>query len=106
MINVHTPEFHKLWSYLIKSLRLKYENSIQQHPDANAVMEHVRGVLTPIARLAGCTPESVGESPKSSLIVQNMADIRRNLHQLLKGKQLYSALHEVYTVHELTALPK
>jgi hypothetical protein len=35
---------------------------------------------------------------------QNMADTKRNLHQLLKGKQLYSALYGVHTevVHDLT----
>jgi hypothetical protein len=37
-----------------------------------------------------------------------MADTRRNLHQLLKGKQLHSALHGVYTevLHDLTAVLK
>jgi hypothetical protein len=37
-----------------------------------------------------------------------MADTRRNLHQLLKGKQLYSALYGVYTdvLHDLTAVLK
>jgi hypothetical protein len=35
-------------------------------------------------------------------------DTRRNLHQFLKGKQLYSALHGVYTevLHDLTAVLK
>jgi hypothetical protein len=46
MANVHTPEFQKLWSNLIESLRLEYENTVQQHPDSDAVMELVRGVLT------------------------------------------------------------
>jgi hypothetical protein len=96
---VTTPEFQKLWSNLIEFLRLKYENTIQ-HPDADAAMVSVRGVLTAIARLAGCTPASVGES----LIVHNMADTKRNL----KGKQLYSALYGVYTevLHDLTAILK
>jgi hypothetical protein len=37
-----------------------------------------------------------------------MADTRRNLHQLLKGKQLYSALYGVYTevLYDLTAVLK
>jgi hypothetical protein len=37
-----------------------------------------------------------------------MAVTRRNLHQLLKGKQLYSALPGVYTelLHDLTAVLK
>jgi hypothetical protein len=69
-------------------------------------MELVRGVFFAIARLAGCTPASVGESPKWMLIVQNMTVTRRNLHRLLKGKKLYSALYEVYTdvLHDLTAI--
>jgi hypothetical protein len=35
-------------------------------------------------------------------------ETRRNLHQLLKGKQLYSALYAVYTevLHDLTAFLK
>jgi hypothetical protein len=37
-----------------------------------------------------------------------MSDTRRNLHRLLKGKQLYSALYGVYTkaLHDLTAVLK
>jgi hypothetical protein len=92
MANVSTPGFQNLWPKLIVTLRLEYENSIQQHPDTDVVMERVRGVLASIPRLAGCTPASVGESPKWTLIVQNMADIRRNIHQFLKEKQLHSAL--------------
>jgi hypothetical protein len=64
MANVPTPEFQKLWSNLIKPLRLEYENTIQQHSDANSVTEHVCGVLTAIACLAGCTPISVSKSAK------------------------------------------
>jgi hypothetical protein len=61
-----------------------------------------------IAHPAGCTPASVGESPKWTLIVQNIAETRRDLHQLLKGKQLYSILYGVCTevVHDLTAVLK
>jgi hypothetical protein len=37
-----------------------------------------------------------------------MADTKRNLHQLLKGKQLYSALYGVYieVLHNLMAVLK
>jgi hypothetical protein len=37
-----------------------------------------------------------------------MGETRRNLHQLLKGKQLYSALYGLYTevLHDLTAVLK
>jgi hypothetical protein len=37
-----------------------------------------------------------------------MADTRRNLHQLLKGKQLNSALYGMYieVLHDLTAVLK
>jgi hypothetical protein len=45
-------------------LSLEYENTIQQHPNADAVMEHVHRVFTAIASLAGYTPASVSESPK------------------------------------------
>jgi hypothetical protein len=105
--NVPTPEFQKLWSNQIEYLRLGYENTLQHH-DADDVMEHVRGVLTGIARLTGCTSASVVESSKWTLISQNMADTRRNLHQRLEGKQLYSALYGVYTemLHDLTAVIK
>jgi hypothetical protein len=106
MTNAPSPEFLNLWSNLIESLRLEYENSKQQHPDADALMERVCVVFTAIARLARCTPASVGESPKWTLIVQNVAETTRNLHQLLKGKQLYSALYGVYieVLHDLTAV--
>jgi hypothetical protein len=76
---------------------LEYENTGQQHPDADAVMEPVRGVLTAIACLAGCTPALVGGSPKWTLIVQNMADTMRNFRQVLKEKQLYRAQYGVHT---------
>jgi hypothetical protein len=61
MANVPTPEFQKLCSNLIQSLRLDFETTIQQHPYANVVMERVLGVLTAIVRIAGCTHASVGE---------------------------------------------
>jgi hypothetical protein len=60
-------------------------------------MEPVRGVLIAIACLAGCVLALVGESPKWALIVQNMADTRRNFLQILKGKQLRSTLYGVHT---------
>jgi hypothetical protein len=65
---------------LVKHGWLEYENTIQNHPDADAFMERVYGVLTAIARLAGGTPASVGESPKWILIIQNMADTRKGLY--------------------------
>jgi hypothetical protein len=65
----------------------------------------VYGVLTAISRLAGCTP-AVVEDQKWTLIAKNTADTKRNLHQLLKGKQLYSVLYGVYTevLYDLTAV--
>jgi hypothetical protein len=77
---VPTPEFQKLRSNVTESLRLEYENTIQQHHDTGVLMEPVCGVDAAIARLAGCAPASVGESPKYTLIVQNMADTRRYLN--------------------------
>jgi hypothetical protein len=64
MAKLPTPKFQKLWSNLTESLRLEYESTIQQHPEADAVMERVCGVLTAIARLVECSPASVGERPK------------------------------------------
>jgi hypothetical protein len=52
MASVPTSEFQKLWLKLTESVRLEYENTIQQHPDANAVMERACGVFAAIARLA------------------------------------------------------
>jgi hypothetical protein len=79
MINVPTTEFQKLWSSLTEYLRSEYENTIQQRRDADTVMESVRGVLNALARLSGCTPESVDENSKWTPIVQNMAEKMRNL---------------------------
>jgi hypothetical protein len=59
-------------------------------------MEGVHGVLTTIALLAECTPTWVSENPKWTVIVQNKVGTRRNLHQLLEGKLLYSVLCGVY----------
>jgi hypothetical protein len=71
-------------------------------------MERVREVIIGNARLAGCTPASVGQRPKWTLILQNTAETMRNLHQLLKGKQLYSAVYGAYTevLHDLMAVLK
>lgn len=44
----------------VDSLRSEYKDAIQQHSDASDVMERVYVVLINIARLAGCTPASVG----------------------------------------------
>jgi hypothetical protein len=64
---------------MIEYLRLEYEMTIQQNPDAYTLMELVGGVFIAIARLEGYTLASVGESPKWTLIVQNMTDTRRIL---------------------------
>jgi hypothetical protein len=71
-------------------------------------MERVHRVITAIAGLGECTPASVGQSPKWSLMAQNMADTRRNLHQLLRGKQLYRTLYGVHTevLQDLAAVIK
>jgi hypothetical protein len=108
MVNVPTPEFQKLWSNLIGSLRLEYENTIPQHPDADAVTERVCGALIVIPRLAGCTPASVGASSKWTLFAQNMAVTRRDLHQFLQRKAVVQRLYEVYTemLHDLRAVLK
>jgi hypothetical protein len=55
MANIPIPEFQKLWSNLIESLKLEYENTVQQHPDSDAVVKRICGALTPIARLVECT---------------------------------------------------
>jgi hypothetical protein len=73
MAIVPPPEFKKLRSNQIESLRLEYKEVMKHHPDADAVMERVHGILIDISRLAGRTPASLGESPKLTLIVQNMA---------------------------------
>jgi 2C-methyl-D-erythritol 2,4-cyclodiphosphate synthase len=71
--NVRIPGYKKLWWNLTESLRLKYENTLQQHSDADVLMERVRKVITAIASLADYTPVSVSESPKWIVIFQNMA---------------------------------
>jgi hypothetical protein len=97
MANVPSPEFQKLWPNVIESLRLEYGDTTQQYLNTEVVMERVCWVLIAIACLAECTPASVGESSKWTLIILNMVDTRRNLRQLLKGRQLCSALYGVYT---------
>jgi hypothetical protein len=66
MANVPTPELQKLWSNLTESLSLKYENIIQQHPEADVVMELVRGVVV-TARLAGSIRASIGAKVRNGL---------------------------------------
>jgi hypothetical protein len=85
MANLPTSEFQNLWSNKIESLVLEYGDTVQ-HLDAEPVTERVRGVLIAIAHLAERTPAAVGENPKWTLNVQNMAETRRNHHQGLKGK--------------------
>jgi hypothetical protein len=108
MVNVSTSQFQQFCSYQIESLRLEYKDITEQDPDVESVVVRVRRVLTSIARLAGSTPASVGESPKWAAIFQNMVDTRRKLRHILKGKLLYSALYGVYTVmlHDLIAVTK
>jgi hypothetical protein len=56
MVNVFTSELQKIWSNLIEFLRLGNENTVQQNPEADAVMECAYGVLTTIVHLEECTP--------------------------------------------------
>jgi hypothetical protein len=86
---------------------------MRKHPHNNILMPmlswNVYARYSPrIARLVGYISESVSESPKWTVIIRNMADTRRTLHQLLKGKQLYSSLCGVCTevLHDLTAVLK
>jgi hypothetical protein len=97
MAEVPTPGFQTLWSYQIESLRVEYRKTIEKHPDAGATMKKVHVVLTDIASLAGCTPKSVGESAAWKTIITKAAETKRNLHQVLEGNPLYSALHGVYS---------
>jgi hypothetical protein len=91
MVHVPSPDFQKLWSNQIASLRSEYKDAIQQHPDAGGVMERVHVVLTNIARLARCTPVYVGESPQCTEVM-NAVETSRTLHQLLRRKPLYCGL--------------
>jgi hypothetical protein len=77
-------------------MRREYKNAILQFTDAGGVIERGRLVLVDIARLAGSTPSSVGESPLRNEVVLNAAETSSNLYGVLKGKTLYSALHGVY----------
>jgi hypothetical protein len=64
MAEVSAPDFKKLWSNQIACLRREDKDAIQQHSDAVGVMERVDVVLIDIARLAGGTSTSAGESPE------------------------------------------
>jgi hypothetical protein len=82
---------------------MEYTETMKRHPDADAVMKKLHALLVDISRLAGCTPAAVGKRTNWMLITQNAVETRKNLHQHLKGKALYSALCGVYTevLHEL-----
>jgi hypothetical protein len=103
MANIPPSDFQKLWLNQMESLQMEYTETMKLHPDA--VMKKLHALLD-ISRLAGCTPAAVGESPKWTLITQNVVETRKNLHQHLKGKALYSALCGVYTevLHELKGI--
>jgi hypothetical protein len=47
IVNVSKPKVQKIWSHLTESLRLGNENTMQQNPDADAVMECVCGRNSP-----------------------------------------------------------
>jgi hypothetical protein len=96
MANVPAPEYQTVWSNQIEGLRREYKNAILQYPDAGGAIDRVHLVLLDIARLTARTPISVGESPPWTQIVLNAAEISRNLHSVLKGKALFSALYGVY----------
>jgi hypothetical protein len=64
LANAHTPEFLKLWSSQTESLRLKYGNTIQQHPDAEVVRERVRKVVTAIDCVSRRKSEMASNRPK------------------------------------------
>jgi hypothetical protein len=89
---------------------LEYEDTAQKHTDANGIMKRIAGVLFATARLAGGTLASVGKGPGWTLTVQNAEETRRIILQLLKGRQLCSAVYEdgVYTevLHDLMAVLK
>jgi hypothetical protein len=103
MASAPSHDFQQIWSNQLESLRREYVETMKEHPSADAVMKRLHGVLIDISRLAGCTPASVGGSPQWTAIVKTAMETKKNLHHLLQGKQLYSALNGVYTevLHEL-----
>jgi hypothetical protein len=108
MDNVPAPHYQKVWSNLIQNLRREYKNATVQYPDASGVIDPVHVVPVDIARLAGSTPSSVGDSHPWSEVVLNAAETSRNLHGFLKGKPLYSALYGVYAkvLQDLKTVPR
>jgi hypothetical protein len=54
-------------------------------------------VLQNIVCLVGCTPASVGESEDWQRVVNNAQLYRESYCNVLKGKQLFSALYGLYT---------
>jgi hypothetical protein len=61
---VSTPEYQKLLTTIIDSLRLECRNTMQQYPDADAVMERICEEFPAIAFLERCDQALGGDSHK------------------------------------------
>jgi hypothetical protein len=88
----------RYWLQEVKSLQASYKGIVAQYPDADDVLQQVYRVLGDLVSLAGCTPTNVAESEQWVHTVNAAIADKVSLAKIMKGKSLYSALYETYTV--------
>jgi hypothetical protein len=93
-----TTCFEQFWLHDYNSLQSEYKDLVQEHSEADSVIQEVDKVLGDIVSLTGCTPASVGESATFKEVIENAKQDRINLCNALKGKGLFSALYDTYTI--------
>jgi hypothetical protein len=81
-----------------QALKSQYQQLVDEFPDEDAQLKELLQALRDIEDVAGCTPASVGDSDKWTSIVSEADKTGQNYCQVLTGKNLFSALHGIYTV--------
>jgi hypothetical protein len=81
-----------------QALQSQYQQLVSEFPDADEQLKELLQVLRDIENVAGCTPASAGDRDKWSSIVSEAVKTDQNYCQVLTGKNLFSALHGIYTV--------
>jgi hypothetical protein len=98
MANAQIPVCGQFWLREYNSLQSEYKDIISKYPDADEVLREVYKVLGDIVSLAGCTPANIGTCTEWSRIVDSAKESRIGLCKCLKGKNLFSALYDTYSV--------
>jgi hypothetical protein len=89
-----TTGFEQFWLHDYNSVQSEYKHLVQEHPEADSVIQVAYKVLGDIVSLTECTPASVGESAPFKEVIENAKQdrIRKSLQRAERKGTLLRSL--------------